>query len=179
MTSTLILGPSRWDRNTHSGLPGWLVRRASEDRSSPLGVRRGIATFLRDLNVSALVMEDWPEKKGESRSNRFLRVAREARVTTFLVFWPRGGRLHGLTWELSKLESDVRDGRLDRRHVRLLVEEGVMTVDEATGEATFVEVGNRTTYYQDLVDLRCPIHLWPDYDHLRFLLRQLAHDLRG
>jgi hypothetical protein len=85
MTSTLILGPSRWDRRTHSELPGWLVRRASEDPSSPLGARRGIATFLRDLNVSAVVMEDWPEKKGESRSNRFLRVAREARVTSFLV----------------------------------------------------------------------------------------------
>ncbi|MCI4366543.1 MAG: hypothetical protein L3K08_02195 [Thermoplasmata archaeon] len=123
-------------------------------------------------------MEDWIEKEGETRSGRFLRVVREARVTSYLVYWPKGGRLHGLTWELSKLESDVRDGRLDRRRIRLLAEEGVMEVDEATGEGSFVEEGNRTTYYQDLLDLGCPIHVWPDYEHLRFVLRQLAHDLR-
>lgn len=95
-------------------------------------------------------------------------------MTTYLVYWPRGGRLHGLTWELSKPESDVREGRLDRRRLRLLAEEEVILIDEASGEADFVEQGNRTTYYQDLLDMGCPIHLWPDYEHLRFILRQLA-----
>lgn len=178
MSSALILGPARWSPGTHSELPSWLVRRSAGDPSSPLGARRGISTFLRDLNVDSVIMEDWIEKEGETRSGRFLRVVREARVTSYLVYWPKGGRLHGLTWELSKLESDVRDSRLDRRRIRLLAEEGVVGVDEATGEGSFVEEGNRTTYYQDLLDLGCPIHVWPDYEHLRFVLRQLAHDLR-
>ena len=124
-------------------------------------------------------MDDCPEKKGESRSGRFSRVVREAGVASYLICWPKGGRLHGLTWELSRLASAVGDARLDRRRVRLLAEEGVMELDEATGEAEFVEAGNRSTYYQDLVDLGCPIHLWPEYDHLRFVLRQLAGGLSG
>lgn len=74
MSSSLVLGPSRWDRGPHTNLPSWLVRRSGGEPPSPLGARRGIATFLRDLNANAAVMEDWPEKKGESRWNRFLRV---------------------------------------------------------------------------------------------------------
>lgn len=159
MTSVLILGPSRWDRGLHTELPNWLVRRLAGEPPSPLGARRGIATFLRDLSVSAVVMEDWPEKKGESRSGRFSRVVREAGVASYLVYWPKGGRLRGLTWEPSRLASAVGDARLDRRRVRLPAEEGVIELDEATGEAEFVEAGNRSTYYQDLVDLGCPIHI--------------------
>jgi hypothetical protein len=178
MSSTLILGPSRWDEDSHTEVPNWLQRRASEDTTSPLGARRGIATYLRDLGVDAVLMENWPERAGELRSTRFLRVIREAAVASFLVYWPRGARLHGVTWELSKLETRVRSGKLARRRVRLLAEAGVIDLDEASGEAEFTEAGNRTTYYQDLVQLGCPIHMWSDYEHLRFTLRQLAGTLR-
>jgi hypothetical protein len=179
MTTALILGPSRWDREDHSEVPSWLVRRSFGDTSSPLGVRRGVATFLRDQGMNAVVMEDWPEKIRERNSVRFFRVIREAGVSAFLVYWPRGSRLHGITWELSKLESRIRTGHLDRRRVRLLVEEGVASLDVATGEGEFVEEGNRTAYYQDLLDLRCPIHVWADYDQLQFTLRQLAGALQN
>jgi hypothetical protein len=92
MSSTLILGPSRWDEDSHTEVPSWLQRRASEDTTSPLGARRGIATYLRDLGVEAVLMEDWPQRSGELRSTRFLRVIREAAVAYFLVYWPRGAR---------------------------------------------------------------------------------------
>ena len=77
------------------------------------------------------------------------------------------------------MESRVRAGHLDRRLVRLLVEAGVVALDEATGEGEFTEKGNRTTYFQDLLDIGCPIHVWPDYDHLQFTLRQLAGTLQN
>lgn len=86
MSAVLVLGPSRWEGSEHSAVPSWITRRASGDASSPLGARRGIATFLRDVGVDALVIEDWPEKRAERQSVRFLRLVREAQVGSFLVY---------------------------------------------------------------------------------------------
>ena len=121
-------------------------------------------------DVVATIMEDWPSQGHEGPSAKFRRIEQEAQITHYVVFWPLGGRLHGLVWELSDLAHRIMDGKLDRRAVHLFVQRGVADWDHVTEGYIFSETENRTEYFGDLLRLRCPVFVWEDYSELTFAL---------
>jgi hypothetical protein len=123
-------------------------------------------------DVIATVMEDWPSQGHEGPSAKFRRIEQEAHITHYVVFWPLGGRLHGLIWELSDLAHRMMDKKLERRAVNLFVQRGVIDWDHITEGYIFSEKENRTAYFGDLLGLKCPILVWDDYSDLIFTLER-------
>lgn len=119
-------------------------------------------------------MEDWAKGPRELHTGLFRRVEREAKVTDYLVYWPLGGHLHGLDWELNHLTELVMDEKLRARAVHHFPESGVVERSPLTLKHQFVEGRNRTRYYEDLVALGCPVRVWENYDELRFALEQIS-----
>ena len=113
-------------------------------------------------------MEDHPQVEGESRNGKFDRVVREAGIDTYLTYWPYGGTLLGIAWELSHLTRRIQDeeDELEATALPIYVETGVGSWDLETGRFTFREEGNRTTYFEDLWLAGCPTFVWETYDEL-------------
>lgn len=177
MTSLFILGPSAWEGRPHSEVPPSFLTRAADGTAprpagepSPLDVRRALVLIAARPDVVATVMEDWTRQGKELHSDLFRRIESEARITHYVIFWPKGGRLQGLGWELSDLVHRIMDRRLDRRAVRIFAERGIVDWDHGTEEYVFLEPENRTRYYNDLLQLECPVRVWDDYSELAFAL---------
>jgi hypothetical protein len=177
MISILLLGPSKWERGTHTAVPPELLARVAEgvkpSRAGgpwPIDARRALCGVVTRPDVITTVMEDWPSQGREGPSTKFRRIEQEAHITHYVIYWPNGGRLLGLTWELSDLAHRILDGKLDRQAVQFFIQRGVVGWDHVTEGYTFSEVENRTEYFEDLVALRCPIVTWEDYSDLVFAL---------
>lgn len=84
--ANIVLGPSEW--LVEDDPKRTLAR-------SPLDVRREIAAAMAPATES-FVLEDQRQDPGETHIGFFLRVLEERDVSRFTVFWPSGGRLHGL-----------------------------------------------------------------------------------
>ena len=139
-----VLGPSRNDRD-----------------DSPLHARRWLARFLRSTGVDVVVMEEEPDAPGENNLAKFQRLVREHDVTAYLLHVPVGARLHGLSVEVGHLLTRIQDGDLDPARVHLALQLGAASVGD-DGVLALAEPGNRTRYYEDLIDEGCPVHRWSD-----------------
>lgn len=169
MSTTLVLGPSRWTRARGRVGPtrrqSWVREDPSRARRrSPLGLRRDLVRELRRHGIRALVFEDWPREPNEAHSHAFARLIDIVRVDVFAVLWPRHAKMFGVDWEFGFLAGRVASGALDPRRILLLLESGVVRRHLESGTISVGEPGNRTRYFQDLVTWRCPISTWSGYD---------------
>lgn len=174
---TLLLGPSEWDDGPHTPVPAWvqelLEGHAGELASrepSPLQVRRAFAAYLQAQGHPVVIMEDWKGEPDRVQMRLFRRIVAESRISRFLLYWPRGGRLLGLTAEVDYLTNRILDRSLDPGAVLLLPEEGVVREDDE-GRIVMAEKAHRTRYHGDLYELGCPYQVWRTYEELRLLLR--------
>jgi hypothetical protein len=171
MRPVLVLGPSRWTqtrrrlRRTRPPSIGEGHRRVLTE-TTPVELRRALASTLIEHGIRALLFEDWQRRPGESHTRAFQRLVRVVRVGRFFVLWPRGASLLGLDWELGFLATRVESQQLDPRRIVLLLECGVVRLDLETGIASIGEPGNRTRYFEDLVTWRCPVSIWSTYEEM-------------
>lgn len=161
MGSIMILGPSAW-------------KHPKRESPTPLEVR----LMLRDVGEFAvgerpLLMEDEPDLPGELNFGKFRRVIRERDVQTFAVYWPAEARLNGVDIELGFLLSAIHEGRLDSADVYLLIEKKITKIGEK-GNLELSESGNRTRYYQDLINVGCPIRRWRNEEELATAMANIA-----
>lgn len=148
----MLLGPSRWfDETGHPAL----------DRT-PFEIRCALARFLDELGVDTVLMEDEVKDPGQTHFDLFLRLVEERQVSTFVIFWPIGARLHGLEVEVGYLLSSLSKGTLSPDAVYLLAEERALGLDGRSSTVAWSEPGNRTRYHEDLVAHGCPIRRWSD-----------------
>lgn len=91
----MVLGPSRWRESAgHSFL-----------RGTPLEIRRGLASQMCEDGATAFVMENHEPAESEDNFGFFKRLVDEHRVAKFVLFWPLGARLHGLSTSRSATSS--------------------------------------------------------------------------
>ncbi len=111
------------------------------------------------------MMELHPPLGGETHTALFQRLVRELPVGRFLLYWPFGAQRAGLDVEIGFLLSKLAGGvPLD---IRVLIESGTRAAGRVVGGVfESVELGRRTRYYQDLVEYRCPVVEWEDYEAL-------------
>lgn len=148
-------------------------------RDDPLLARRRLAKTLRSAGADVVVMEDEPDAPGENHLAKFQRIVRERGVTTYFLYVPLGARLHGLSVEVGHLLTRIQDCDLDPARVHLALQQGATSVDD-DGVLALSEPGNRTRYYEDLVDEGCPVHRWGDRHALaRHAVAVLLEDARG
>lgn len=129
--------------------------------TDPMRARRRLAEFLRGAGALVVVMEDEPDASGENNLAKFQRLVRDHGVTTYLLHIPLGARLHGVSIEVGHLLTRIQDGALDPARVHLALQHEAAPVDDE-GVLALAEPGNRTRYYEDLLDEGCPVHRWRD-----------------
>jgi hypothetical protein len=149
--------------------PHVLVLGPSRDREGddwPLRLRLRVEKeLLHRMRCPAVVMERVPAVEGENSARKFARILRDWDVRTFLVVWPKGCRLNGLDFELGWLANEVVHGRLDARNVVLATQrDNARVVD---GVWALSEPGNRTRYYEALIDEGCTIRAFRTQIDLR------------
>jgi hypothetical protein len=178
--SSLLLGPSEWGECPHTPVPLWVTAWLHEHDAapahggpSPLQVRRSFAAFLRAQGLTVAVMEEWPGPSDRVQMRLFRTIVGESKVNRFLLYWPKGGRLLGLTAEVEYLTNCILEQTLTPTAVHLLPEEGVVDRGEE-GSVVMLEKKNRTRYHADLYELGCPYHIWSSYNELQVLLRSVA-----
>lgn len=162
MTSILVIGPTKFADTPQVESPSWVPSLLREDEPgkdpatpSPLGVRRAIARRLSSAGVRATVMEDHPQEGGEGRNAKFDRVVNEDQVDTYLTYWPFGGTLLGIAWELSHLTRRIQDedDELEATDLPIYAETGVGSWDLETGRFTFQEEGNLMSEREPMTDI--------------------------
>lgn len=151
----MVLGPSR----DHQG-NDW-----------PLRMRRNALKELQRRGVPAVIMEDVPTIEGETNSKKFERIVSQFAVGTFLIVWPKTCRLNGLDVEIGILLGKINAGILDPSDIKIIAHEENAVMHHATGEWKFIEKGNRTHYYQDLVDEGCVIQSFKTEPHFLYNVR--------
>lgn len=179
MRSVLVLGPTGWRAGFRAlvpaeiarTLPAWWKRRGSPV-PWPIDARALLVDDVRRVGHAATMMELWDRPKGELRTALFHRIAREAHVDTFVVYWPQGGHTEGMSWEFHGLIKDILDEQLQAEAIRIFPETSVLGLDGETGLATLGEPDRRTTYFQDLLDAGCPVAPWSTYEELRLFVRK-------
>lgn len=170
--SVFILGPTKWQRNHDPQIPAWLRSELpptwapkGRDVLSPLDIRAGMAAHLTRYKHDAMLMENFEKQEGETNTALFRRIASQA--TQHFVYWPHGAQRPGVDWELEILANWLEEQReLD---VRIFVESKAGRI--VNGHFESREEGHRTTYYEDLVALGCPIIEWENYESLWSALR--------
>lgn len=166
----MILGPTKWGPgNRPSPLtrgmldphlpPGWEPPQSPR----PIDVRAAAKGILRNQGRLAVLMEEHETREKESNTDLFHRVRQEAGVTRFMVYWPAGAQRTGLDWELGILTSEISQNNLDPDRILLLVQEAAASIRTDSGELESHERGQRTRYYNDLVQHGCPFALWRDH----------------
>lgn len=145
MHDIFLLGPGRDDKGA----------------DAPLRVRQELARRMRSTGTHAIVMEDEPDREGENNFAKFRRLIDENRPVTYLVLVPLHARLHGISVEIGHLLTLIQEGRLDSGRVHLFLQSLLASVDH-DGALALNEPGNRTRYYEDLIDEGCPVHRWTD-----------------
>lgn len=163
----MVLGPSRWRDGTGT-------RREpaeAEQVETPLELRRRVARALDRIDVEALLLEDQPPKDPEDHFRLFTTTIRDRDVTTFLLVWPLGARLHGLDVEIGYLLARLEDATLGPDDIFLLAEHAVVGIDTGPSDTdravlAWSEPGNRTRYHQDLIARGCPIRRWSSVESL-------------
>lgn len=135
--SSLLLGPSEWGESAHTPVPSWVAALLHEHGAelatgepSPLQVRRAFAAHLRAQGLEVAVMEEWRGSTDRVQMRLFRRIVAESKITRFLLYWPKGARLLGLTAEVDYLTNRLLDRTLDPTAVHLLPEEGVVDTGE-------------------------------------------------
>lgn len=168
--TVLILGPSAW-------LPGKSpdslesVRQyiplswspAGANRLSPLDVRIALAHLLSSRGVPAIVMESEEPRKPPNSTRKFHDLIRKHRVQDYYVYWPYGAARSGLDIEIGfLLEQMGRDppGVPGEKVTVFYEDDGAnrRAAELAFGsqdrmEFGSLEMGHRTHYYADLIDL--------------------------
>ncbi len=142
----------------------------------PVDIRAVLVEELRRAGHAATMMELWTRHPKETDTELFDRVVRESSVNKFVLYWPSGGHVEGLTWEIRGLVDTVLRKKLDPSSVRILAEEGVASLDESTGEMMLGESGHRTTYYRDIMRLGFWVVPWATYDELIAFVRAQTSD---
>lgn len=146
----MVLGPSRWRESAgHSFL-----------RGSPLEIRRDLASLMCKDGATAFVMEDHEPGESEDNFGFFQRLVDERQVTTFVLFWPLGARLHGLDVEIGYILTQLEAMALRPRDVYLLAEKRLIDLRSREAVLAWSEPGNRTRYHEDLVARGCKVRRW-------------------
>lgn len=101
----------------------------------------------------------------ENNFEKFRRLIEERSVSTFLVVVPLHSRLHGTSVEIGHLLTEIQEERLSPGCVHLALQVLLASVDDE-GLMALKEPGNRTWYYEDLIDEGCPVHRWKDWVEL-------------
>lgn len=166
----LILGPTGWKGGSHP------TGRLSE---KPIEVRRRLRKILAPDVSDALLMEDFSKEEDETNWGLFRRIISSQGVTDFIVFWPFGAKLHGLTHELGYLLTKLDAGDLSPGSVHLFVERKNLQIDWMDGGISITEKGNRTRYHLDLVDYGCEFRRWGSESGLLENTKALAEDLNS
>ncbi len=170
--AVLVIGPSKWRARYRPILPAWIPRFFPEGwptpgtrGPTPLDVRAALVGSLVREGCEATMMELHQAEPGETHTALFQRLVRELPVERYLLYWPYGSQRAGLDVEIGFLLAKLEEGTpLD---VRVLVEAGVHAAGRvARGAFVALELGRRTRYYQDLVEYRCPVVEWEDYQAL-------------
>jgi len=147
--TVFLLGPGRDEKGTEA----------------PLQARREIARRMNATGMRPLVMEDEEDREDENNFAKFRRLIDENQPVTFAVLVPLNCRLQGISVELGHLLTLIHEGRLDAGRVHLLLQSLLAPLDE-NGVLALNEPGNRTRYYEDLIDEGCPVHRWADWREL-------------
>lgn len=155
--TVFLLGPSREDGGN----------------DTPLQARLELARRMRATGTDVVVMEDEPDVEGENHFAKFLRLTQQRKVTTFLLIVPLKSRLHGLSVEIGHILTEIQEGRLPAGQVHIAPQILLASIDDA-GVMALQEPGNRTRYYEDLIDEGCPIHRWKDWAELNHHVAAVA-----
>lgn len=146
----MLLGPSRWQTHiTHPILD-----------QDPLQVRKRLAAIARSLGAPALLMEEQEPRPEEDNFAFFARIIQRWNVTSFILFWPLGARLHGLDVEIGHILTRLEEDDLSVEDVYLLAEKRIIDIDAKDGIIAWSEPGNRTRYHEDLIARGCPVRRW-------------------
>ena len=175
----MVLGPTEYiDADAHHAIEG-----------EPRQIRSDIVDYVNNhIEGRAVMMERWPNRKGEPHSHKFDRILEEAPVSAFLIYWPLGAKLHGLEFELGMLVQKNKYLDFPGERIYILQERGLLDDKglAAEGEASVTEVvgmnekGNRTRYHDDIYALGAKVRVW---DTQESLLRHVSevklevHDL--
>lgn len=188
--AVFLLGPSKWAQGyTPPTLPAWLNEHLPSGKPvgghpSPLAIRRALATLLGFDGLKVVVMEAHDDVPGEPKAAKFARLARDERVTRFVLYWPFGANRSGLDVEIGFLIERLRRKEILGEDIRILIEDdgskrraGGREPGE-DGAITFVsyEEGHRTGYYGDLVLYGTILPTWADYGELLELIVNIASD---
>ena len=179
MSSVFVIGPRKWRSDAHprvpasvgQALPAWWPREGKLV-PWPVDIRAMLVDDLRREGHAATMMELWTSEKKEAHTAKFHRVEKQAEVDAYVVYWPVGGHVEGLSWELSDLVDRVLGKDLSTEALHIFPEVGVLGIDGETGLMMLGEPGHRTTYFQDILDARCPLGPWSTYDELRLFVRK-------
>ena len=166
----MVLGPSDW---LSAGLPSNLKL----EGITPLEARRMVTSFLRDIGINAVLMEEHAPTDGETNFRLFLRLVGTHNVRTYLLVWPLGSKLHGASIEMGYLLKMITSEQLEPDDVFMLVEQGTFEIEEdADGELVLStsEKGNRSRYYADFGDEGCPMLVWDNSVALKLLALNVA-----
>lgn len=147
--TVFILGPGRDDKGN----------------DAPLKARLELARRMRATGTHAIVMEEEDDVAGENNFAKFRRLLDDNAPITYLVMVPLNARLHGISVEIGHLLTLIQEDRLDPARVHLMLQSLLVSLDD-DGMLALNEPGNRTQYYEDLVDEGCPIHRWADWREL-------------
>lgn len=128
-------------------------------KDEPLQERLELARRMRATGTDAIVMEEEADIEGENNFAKFQRLIQERGVTTYLLVVPLKSRLHGLSVEIGHLLTEIQERRLPAAHVHVAAQILLASVDDE-GVMALKEPGNRTRYYEDLIDEGCPVHRW-------------------
>lgn len=147
--TVFLLGPGRGDKGD----------------DAPLQARLELARRMRATGTDAVVMEGTPDVEDENNFEKFRRLILEQGVTTFFLVVPLNSRLHGLSVEIGHLLTEIQAGRLPAARVHIAPQILLASIDDE-GLMALKEPGNRTRYYEDLIDEGCPIHRWRNWAEL-------------
>lgn len=181
MKSIFVLGPRQWRTGAHPSVPGWVAdaipkwwAREGKEIPWPVDIRAILVDDLRQEGYATTMMELWPRVGKESHTRRFQRIEREGRVDAYFLFWPVGGHVEGITWELRDLIGRVLDDKLSAEALHVFPEEGVLAVDGESGLMMLGEEHHRTSYFEDVLGAGCPVAPWATYEELRLFVREHA-----
>jgi hypothetical protein len=181
MRSVFVLGPRKWRSDANPDVPAWVVqalpgwwKREGNPVPWPVDIRALLVDDIRQEGHSATMMELWPRKGSELHTKKFQRIEREGQVDSYFLYWPDGGHVEGIIWELRDLVGRVLDGKMAPEALRVFPQEGVLSLDGESGLMVLGEQSHRTSYFEDILGLGCPVVPWSSYEELRLFVREHA-----
>ncbi|MCI4318936.1 MAG: hypothetical protein L3K23_02240 [Thermoplasmata archaeon] len=185
----ILLGPSAWVRRYRPAIPAWVVDILPTGRTvegepipTPRDVRFGLVARLRLADLRATALELHHDRSQETPVDKLLRIAHEARIDRYAIYWPYGAVRPALDVEIGWLLHSLQRKEIYGESIGLFYEsnsEGRQAARERSrtdGRVVFesLERGRRTTYYQSLVAWGAIPIPWSSYEDLIEFLEVFA-----